>query len=68
MIYRVYSSYNENKETIAICKSRKNAEKYVKYLEKKNKESQKSFYSIRRAFTYYDIDLILEDDDILKLI
>lgn len=67
MIYRVYSSLDENKEVLADCKDRKIAEKYVEYLKQQNQKSQKKFFSAKRAFTYYNIEEILEDSDILNL-
>lgn len=68
MIYRVYSKDGDNEYDLAFCKSREIANKYVEYLENQDKESQKKFYSLRRAFTIYDISEIYEDEDILSLI
>lgn len=69
MIYRVFNNYGEHKTTTkALCKDRKTAESYVEYLLEEEKRIQKEYPPMRGAFVPHDIDEILEDEDIIKLL
>lgn len=68
MIYRVFSKYEEHETTLALCKDRETAESYVEYLLKEEKRLQKECYSMRRAFTFYDVNEILEHEDVIKIL